>query len=77
MFLSEDDLVKLTGWTRPSAQRKFLLDRGYPHDVNALGQPVVLQSVVQERLGGKDTPKSKLNWSAIAGGKCDDDVGGL
>lgn len=65
MFLSEEDVERLTGRSRPSAQRRWLLEHGYPHEVNALGFPVVLRSVVEERLGVKTAKKAKPNFAAL------------
>lgn len=76
MFLDESDLVRLTGKVRPSAQRRWLLQHGYPHEVNALGCPVVLIATVEARLGLKQSTKKQPNFAAIDGGKCDANVGG-
>lgn len=68
MFLDPTDLRQLTGYVQASAQRRWLLSRGYPFEVNALGQPVVLLSALEERLSGiAKASKKKLNWEAING----------
>lgn len=68
MFLEEDDLIRLTGYVRPSAQRRWLLHNGFPHAINGMGKPLLLTSVVQDRLGETVKPnKNKLNWDAIDG----------
>lgn len=48
MFLSQDELARLTGKRRPTAQARWLDAHGYPY---APG-PVVLRDVVVARLGG-------------------------
>ena len=52
MFLSDEDVQRLTGRTRPSAQCRWLLANGYPHEINGLGKPLLLRSVIEQRLGG-------------------------
>lgn len=65
MFLSQENIERLTGRSRASAQRRWLLEHGFPHEVNALGFPVVLCSVVEERLGAKAPKKAKPNFAAL------------
>ena len=67
MILSDKDIADLTGLKRPSAQRRWLLSRGYPHDVGADGRPKVLEDVVRARLGGKVAKERRHepNWSAL------------
>lgn len=67
MILSDENVARLTGLKRPSAQRRWLLSRGYPHDVGADGRPKVLEDVVRSRLGGKVAKERRHepNWSAL------------
>ncbi len=67
MILSDENVARLTGLKRPSAQRRWLLSRGYPHDVGADGRPKVLEDVVRARLGGKVAKERRHepNWSAL------------
>ena len=67
LFLDDADLERSTGLRRPSAQRRWLLSRGYPHDVGADGGPKVLEDVVRARLGGKVAKERRHepNWSAL------------
>ena len=68
LFLDDNEVKRLTGYSRPSAQRRWLLDHGWPHEVNGLGRPLLLTSVVQTRLGEAVKPsKNKLNWDAVNG----------
>ena len=81
MFLSDSDTKTLTGFSRRSAQSRWLLKHGFPHEVSHLGFPIVLKSVVEERLGAKHSQKSQPNFAAlqtpcISDGKVDDKVGG-
>ncbi len=41
MFLTSQDIVKLTGYNRPSAQIRWLRRNGWRFTVNALSEPVV------------------------------------
>ena len=77
MFLSDSDIKRLTGLARKSAQSRWLLQHGFPHEVSNLGIPIVLKSVVEERLGVSHPKKREPNFAAlhsscIFGGKEDD-----
>ena len=79
MFLSDSDIQRLTGLSRKSAQSRWLVQHGFPHEVSRLGFPIVLKSVVEERLGNTHPKKSEPNFAAlqstcISGGKVDDKV---
>lgn len=50
MFLSSADLRELTGYVRPSAQRRWLTRAGIPHHIRADGKPVVTREAVTGRL---------------------------
>ena len=52
MFLTVEKLEQLTGRKRPKAQIRWLVDNGYRFRVNASGRPVVLESAVEEDMGG-------------------------
>jgi len=68
-FLTIDQVKKLTGYSRTSAQRRFLQVRGIPHDINGRGELLVLWSAVHERMGiKKDTAARRVvepNWDAL------------
>lgn len=51
-FLTAEELEALTGRTRASAQRRWLIDAGIPYIDGADEQPRVLEQVVLQRLGG-------------------------
>ena len=67
MILSDENVARLTGLKRPSAQKRWLMSRGYPYDVGADGRPKVLEDVVRARLGGKVAKERRHepNWSAL------------
>ena len=50
-FLTEDELVELTGAKRKSNQIRWLTQHRYPHETNANGAPKVLRCYLERRLG--------------------------
>lgn len=52
MFLSQDQLIELTGLARPSAQAKWLSSRGWRFDHRADGKLVVLEAEAERHLCG-------------------------
>jgi len=52
LTLSPAELAALTGRQRPSAQSRWLAARGWPHERDADGRPVVLRTVAEMRLAG-------------------------
>ena len=51
MFLTESELVELSGYERPTAIRRWLDNRGYRYEVARDGWPKVLRDIVYARLG--------------------------
>lgn len=68
-FLTSQDVAKLTGKCRYSAQRRILQERGLPHDVNSRGEILVLWSVVEARMGLKrpEEAEPEPRWEALYG----------
>lgn len=58
MFLTADEIVALTGYQRPSDQRRWLASHGWRHEADRLGRPVVLRSLAERMLGGEAIRKS-------------------
>lgn len=54
-FLDEEDLKKLTGKEQHTAQKRFLKRKNIPFDENAIGEVLVLRSVIERRLSGDST----------------------
>lgn len=70
MFLTQEELKKLTGYARHTKQIEQLKKQGYRFKVNALGQPLVLKAHVEELLlNQKANTKTK--------GRIEPDVDGL
>lgn len=66
MFLSDDDLIELTGYQKPAMQRKWLIARGWPFEENASGRPRVLRAYVEQQMGVKPTTRRQgPNLAAI------------
>lgn len=68
-FLTEEQVEKLTGKRRLSAQIRNLKERGIPYDVNGAGELLVLWSVVEAKMGIKRPTEAapEPNWSAMHG----------
>ncbi|EJI9011357.1 DUF4224 domain-containing protein [Escherichia albertii] len=50
LFLTQDELLILTGYKYPKLQRKWLTDNGYPFDVNRMGKPNVNRGLFTDRV---------------------------
>ena len=48
-FLMPEEIQELTGYQKPTLQRKWLLDNGYPFDVRCDGYPVVGRAYYEGR----------------------------
>ncbi len=60
MFLTEEELVKLTGRRMKSHQINALRTMGVPFRVNASGHPVVTRSSIE---GRKEEPVPRPKWT--------------
>lgn len=58
-FLTPDEIQTLTGRVRRRDQVRWLQDRGWPHEVNAGGRPIVLHAEMERRLMGGDRPRGR------------------
>lgn len=64
-FMSEAEIVELTGKVRHSAQARALNQFGIDHKIRPDGSVVVLRSVA-DRVLGERTPKSKMKvWEPV------------
>lgn len=50
MFLTPEDVARLTGKARPTAQVRWLRNQGWRFAVNALGHPVVAVAEAERQL---------------------------
>jgi hypothetical protein len=68
MFLSDDELAKLTGRPQKSKQIEWLRANGWRFAVRATGHPLVAISEAQRHLvGGATRAPAQPNWSALDG----------
>lgn len=59
MFLSRTELADMTGYTKKSAQIRWLTAERFPFVVAGDGEPKVLRTAVTTRLGGKEPASRK------------------
>lgn len=57
MFLTPDEVADMTGYTKPSAQIRWLNAERFGYVVSSNGTPKVLRAVVVGRLGGEHSRK--------------------
>ncbi|WP_079219369.1 DUF4224 domain-containing protein [Herbaspirillum robiniae] len=61
MFLTDQELIALTGKERPRAQQKALNQMGIPYRVRADGHTLVLDEAVQRHFSiAEPKPKAKV-----------------
>lgn len=69
MFLTGNELLELTGRSRPSAQIRWLRQNGFEVLQRADGRPLVLRSAIAARMGIASEMRrhvlSEPNWSAL------------
>ncbi len=58
MFLTDDDLARLTGRRRKALQIAQLRAMGVPFFVNAAGRPIVARAAVEGHATGPATPEA-------------------
>lgn len=70
MFLTDDDIHRLTGKKRPSAQIEILRQRRIPFEVDAHGHPVIMERALLEHMLGyaakPDSPSTEPDFSNVA-----------
>lgn len=65
-FLTRQEMIEFTGAVKRPVQMRWLLEHSYPFDVGADGNPKVLWSAVQARLGeAAPARRKKPDWSAV------------
>ncbi len=68
VILPASQIQELTGYTRPSAQIRWLHKHGWRFTVNALGAPIVAQAEFNRRLvGGRAAQNQEVNLEGING----------
>lgn len=67
VFLSADELQRLTGYCRPSAQARWLRRHGYKLTMNGLGEPVVAVAEMNRHLVGGRAARQEPDFEALHG----------
>lgn len=57
MFLTADEVADMTGYTKQSAQIRWLTAERFGFVVSSSGEPKVLRAVVISRLGGEHSKR--------------------
>jgi uncharacterized protein DUF4224 len=69
MFLTDKEVCALTGYSRQSAQIRWLRAHGWRFTVNALGKPVVAVAEFNRHMVGSGAARSAMHqepdWAAI------------
>lgn len=72
MFLTEDEVKQLTGYSYAKYQVRWLMDNHIAFKLNSLGEPVVLRSVIESQMTGNKA-RAKVapepNFGALKNGK--------
>jgi hypothetical protein len=61
IFLTDEEMVELTGYRQPAAQIRWLQKWRIRHTINRNGHPKVTQAAVE----GSEAPKTKPNFAAL------------
>jgi hypothetical protein len=67
LMLTADELARLTGRKRPTAQQTWLRRNGVRFRVNDCGEVIVARSIAEKFLGVEQqtTREPDLNWRAL------------
>lgn len=55
MFLTEEELLELTAYTRFSAQARWLREHGWLFELSASGRPIVSRAYAESKMGGANS----------------------
>ncbi len=68
MFLTDEEILKLTGTRRRTAQIRWLAKAGWKFTCDYKGKPVIACAEVERQLVSGQPVKAKLepNWDAVA-----------
>lgn len=68
MFLTDEETATLTGYVRPSDQRRWLKQHGWIFEIARTGRPRVLRAYAENKLSGvADKPAPVLRVAHIRG----------
>ncbi|WGL95958.1 DUF4224 domain-containing protein [Arsenophonus nasoniae] len=69
IYLSDDELARMTGYKQKRAQIKWLEKNQLPHLVNKLGKPVVFRDLLFNKQKIIDKNEVKPDFGALTNGK--------
>ena len=67
IYLTTDELERLTGRKYAKVQRQVLAERGWKFEVDADGRPLVLRQLHDERLGAKTSTAKRVRGPRLEG----------
>lgn len=62
MFLTDDEIHKLTGYLLPAYQCRWLDGRGWRYERAASGRPIVLRKHAEAMLSGDEAAPKAAAW---------------
>jgi hypothetical protein len=68
IFLTDDELRRLTGYKLAAYQRQWLNERRWRYDKDRLGRSIVAKAYCLQKLGVKDAEppvRTEPNWSVL------------
>ena len=63
LFLTQDEMVELTGFQRSSAQARALRTMGVEHKIRADGRVLVLRKHIEELFGAHKRKEKEHQWT--------------
>ena len=66
MFLSDQELIQLTGYQRKAWQIRWLRNRRFRFEIDASGHPQVARAYVEKRMSDGKPESGQPNWAAMA-----------
>ena len=67
-FLTDDEVIRLTGLRRPSAQARWLASKGIAHYVSASGKVTVTRAAIEPQRTLEEQPRQTpghLRWESL------------
>ena len=67
MLLTLDEICRLTGYVRPSAQRRWLQQHGWRFTVDGMGRPQIAVAEFNRRMVGGRSAMQEPDWESLNG----------
>lgn len=71
IFLTPDEVKRLTGYKRPHDQRRWLVAHGWAFEPDCLGRPVIPREILNKRFGLNTTEDKPSNQATARTWKLD------